>query len=382
MSRAYQLISADSHLDLAPDRWTHHVPKKWKERAPRRVQLESGEEAIAIEDQPPAPIGYTRSVGVKHGDLAKQVPTFENSAGTGPPEKRLAEQDQDGVEAEVMFSRVGYLRAVKEDEGYLALNHAYNQFLAEEYSVVAPDRLIPLGVMPTTGVEDSVAEMEYCAKAGMRGVILDRYPNGTGHPTPEDDRFWAASLALNMPVTTHTNAGSTQFKDGGPPFLFPKDGKGGREPFSSQMFRFCGDAAFSPIQMAFAGVWDRFPDLKIYWAETMIGWLPYALWQLDDHYNRYHGLWENFWGLGPLKHMPSHYIRNHSLWGFLDDPVGVQLREAAGVETLLWASDFAHAASDWPDSLKTIERSFDGVPKDDRHLMLAGNAVRFFHLDD
>jgi hypothetical protein len=44
MSRTYQLISADSHLDLAPDRWTHHVPQKWKERAPRRVQLELGEE--------------------------------------------------------------------------------------------------------------------------------------------------------------------------------------------------------------------------------------------------------------------------------------------------------------------------------------------------
>ena len=40
------------------------------------------------------------------------------------------------------------------------------------------------------------------------------------------------------------------------------------------MSRFGGDAAFAPMQMAFAGVWDRFPALRIYWAETMIGWLP------------------------------------------------------------------------------------------------------------
>ena len=64
----------------------------------------------------PAKIGLTRSVGVPRDKLHEQVPTFENSAGTGSPERRVEEQDLDGVEAEVLFSRIqGTLRQIQDD---------------------------------------------------------------------------------------------------------------------------------------------------------------------------------------------------------------------------------------------------------------------------
>ena len=52
MLKQYKIISGDSHLDLPPDRWTHRVPAKWKDRAPRRVKMPNGEEAIAMEGRP------------------------------------------------------------------------------------------------------------------------------------------------------------------------------------------------------------------------------------------------------------------------------------------------------------------------------------------
>ncbi len=382
MARHYQFISSDSHLDLSPERWRDRVPAEWRDRAPKRVTMENGEDAVVIEDREPMRIGYTRSVGVSHDQLHLQVPTFENSAGTGDSEQRLREQDEDGVDAEVLFSRVGHLRAIKEDEGYLAMNHAYNEYLAEEYCAAAPNRLFALGVIPTTGVEDAVAELEYCVTAGLKGVLLDRFPNGSGCPTAEDDRFWSAALDLQMPITSHTAGGCTRFRDKGPSFLFPHRPESDRgEPFG-QMFRFCSDAPFAPIQMAFAGVWDRFPNLKIYWAETQIGWLSYTLWQIDDHVDRYGHLWNSLWGLELLKRPASEYIREHCLWGFLDDPIGVANRDAAGIDNLLWGSDFAHAASDWPHSREVIEKNFVDVPKEERDRMVAGNAIRFFHLEN
>ena len=60
-----------------------------------------------------------------------------------------------------------------------------------------------MGVMPITNVEDAVAEMKHCKELGLRGVLLGGLPNGKGYPTPEDDRFWAAALDLDMPVTAH-----------------------------------------------------------------------------------------------------------------------------------------------------------------------------------
>ncbi len=287
-------------------------------------------------DRAPDRIGFTRSVGVPRDQLHLQVPTFEHSGGTGQPEKRLREQDEDGVDAEILFSRIqGTLRRIKNDECYEALVHAYNEYLIEEYAGVAHDRLITMGVIPRTGIEAALRELEYCAKAGFKGVLIDKFPSGRGYPTA-DDRFWAASLEMGMPI---------------------------------------------PVQMAFAGVWDRFPTLKIYWAETMIGWLPYALWQIDDHYERYKYLQRYHWGLDWLERPPSDYIKQHCLWGFLSDPVGIQLRQAAGTENLLWGSDFAHAASDWPHSRQLIERDFAGVPEAEKYQMTAGNAIRYFHLD-
>jgi predicted TIM-barrel fold metal-dependent hydrolase len=61
--------------------------------------------------------------------------------------------------------------------------------------------------------------------------------------------------------------------------------------------------------------------------------------------------------------------------------VGVELRHYVGVDKVLWSSDFPHAPSDWPDSMDTIERTFQGVPDDEAYAMLAGNCVRFFHLE-
>jgi predicted TIM-barrel fold metal-dependent hydrolase len=181
MARTYHIISADSHLDLSPEQWKQHVPEKWKDQAPKVVRLESGEDAIVIGERAPDRIGFTRSVGVARDQLHLQVPTFENSGGTGQPEKRLREQDQDGVDAEILFSRIqGTLRRVKDDECYEALVHAYNEYLIEEYAAAAPDRLITMGVIPRSGIEAAMRELEYCAKAGFKGVLIDKFPSGRG----------------------------------------------------------------------------------------------------------------------------------------------------------------------------------------------------------
>ena len=45
---------------------------------------------------------------------------------------------------------------------------------------------------------------------------------------------------------------------------------------------------------------------------------------------------------------------------------------------MMWSSDFPHGGSDWPDSLTTINEHFDGVPDDERHAILAGNALRIY----
>jgi len=384
MARQYKVFSGDGHIDLNPDVWRNRVAAKWRDRAPKRVKMPNGSDAVVVDRGKPNTIGVTRSVRVAHKDLAKQVPTFENSAGTGCPEQRLREQDQDGIEAEILFSQISFvLRQAKDDDLYLELVRAYNEFLAEEYMAVAPDRLICMGTIPVTGVEDAVRELEHCAKLGLRGVKLDRFPSGRGYPTAEDDKFWAAAVDLKMPLTNH-NDGKMGSGRGEPAFKYdkePGEDVHQREPMN-YFFRFTNDAMTASIQMAFAGVWDRFPALEMYWAETMIGWFEYGLWQIDDHYKRYMPMIHENWGLRYLERKPSEYLKERTYWGFLHDPVGIRRRDCIGYDKLMWGTDFAHAASEWPNSIKLMEQDFADVPENEKRAMLVDNCVKYFHLND
>ena len=144
MAHSYKIVSADSHLDLPPERWVPYLPQRWHARAPRRVTLADGNEAIVIENRPP--LSPTLAATVE----ADILMSFD-SPGAGPPEQRLHEQEMDGVDAEVLFTHPSYTafwRGIREDEGYKAIIRAYNRWLIEEYCAYSPDRLLAMAVIP------------------------------------------------------------------------------------------------------------------------------------------------------------------------------------------------------------------------------------------
>ena len=119
MTHKYNFISADGHIDLNPDIWRDHVAAKWRDRAPKRVKMPNGSDAVVVDGGEPNTIGVTRSVRVNKEDMAKQVPTFETCAGTGPPEQRFREHDQDGIDAEIVFSQISFvLQQAKDNDGH------------------------------------------------------------------------------------------------------------------------------------------------------------------------------------------------------------------------------------------------------------------------
>ena len=145
---------------------------------------------------------------------------------------------------------------------------AYNDWLAEEYCAVAPDRLIGLGVMPWTNAEDMVSEMEHCAKLGLKGVTLGVLPSAQGYPTPEDDRFWAAAVDMKMPITVHVRFYRTGHRADQPTFKWPGAGpeavkKMRRTPFD-WVTAYGLESALPMSQLMFGGVFDRFPDLNVF----------------------------------------------------------------------------------------------------------------------
>lgn len=381
MARNYRLFSADSHLEISPGRWTERVPEKYRDRAPRLIKLPNGGDGIIVENRPVYVLGLAVA-GRPYEEHQLTGLNYATSAGAGIPEQRLEEQDKDGIEGEVLFTSAGNLsfwRGIRNDDAYLAVVHAYNTFLAEEYCRANSDRLLAMGVIPSQSVDAAIEEIEYCAKAGLKGVALNTFPSGKLYPTSEDDRFWAAALDLNMPLTAHVGFQRPTA------LLFKYDKDPGEVAFGGDpvrvLTRFAGNSGLNAVQLVLSGVFDRYSKLRIYWAETQIGWLSYFYEQLDDVYKRSRFWMKRSFGIKPLEKEPSAYIREHCLWGFIYDPIGLRLRYDVGIDRIMWGSDFPHSAGDWPHSRRVIDDMFSGVPEDEKQKILSTNAASYFHLN-
>jgi len=392
MARNYKYISGDSHLEIDSKHWLPRVPEKYRDQAPRLVRQAHGGDAWLIGDKIKRPAAAADLYGGKGRD--EYLPfdgKYEGTPGTGSATQRIGEQDRDGIDAEVLFpSQQGgpkFWRRVENNDAYKAIVRAYNSWLAEEYCATDPERLIGVGILPLAcNMEDVIAEMEYCNKVGFKTVLLQGFPSGNAYPSEADDKFWARALELNMPISVHVDLDRADNRKG-PLFKYPNESEELMKKLTHELVEQCsrfgparGNGAVAAVQWALSGVFDRFPKLKIFFAENQIGWVPFFLQAGDVRYDRHHRWSERLLGFKPLKRPPSEYIREHCLWGFQFDRIGVELRHKIGVDMLMWGSDFPHQESDWPDSLKIIEKNFAGVPAEEKHKMVCGNAMDFFRL--
>ena len=91
------------------------------------------------------------------------------------PRPGVAEQDRDGVAAEVLYPSVGMLLCNHPDADYKkACFDAYNLWLAE-FQSHAPDRLIGLGQTALRSVDEGIDDLQRIKDLGLRGVMLPGY---------------------------------------------------------------------------------------------------------------------------------------------------------------------------------------------------------------
>ena len=388
----YRTISADSHLEIDSKHWRNRVPAKHRGLAPRLVRQADGSDAWIIGDKIKRAAAAADLYGGKGRD--NYLPfngRYEGTPGTGSATQRLSEQMQDGIDAEVLFpSQQGgpkLWRRIADNQAYKAVVRAYNSWLAEEYCTADRARLIGVGILPLgCSLQDTLDELDYCAVTGFKTVLLQGFPSGKPYPSHEDDIFWARALELAMPISVHVDLDRTGERKA-PLFKYPNESeellKKITHDLVDQVGRFGpvrGNGSVAAVQWVLSGLFDRFPKLRIFFAENQIGWIPFFLQAADVRYDRHHRWAEKLLGLQKLSRPPSEYIREHFYWGFQFDRVGVELRHKINVDRLMWGSDFPHQESDWPESLKIIDKNFGGVPSDEKSKMVCANAVEFFHL--
>jgi predicted TIM-barrel fold metal-dependent hydrolase len=387
------LVSSDGHLEVVPERWTGRMPAAFRDKAPRTIKLSDGGDAILVEGQKPYPVPFLDLRAGRTNETWQPFGvTVEDTAGVGPPEQRIREQDMDGLHAEVLFPNMQLgprlWRTMADDDAYLAAVRAYNDWLGEEYCAVSRDRLIGLGVVPWTNIDDAVAELERCARLGLKGVALGVFPSGKSYPTPEDDRFWAAALDMKMPLTVHVGFDRLGPRASEPTFVYRDADPGAVAKIPGRtivewMALLGLPPALSLTQMVMSGVFDRMPDLQVFFAETRLGWVPFWMEEADYWYERHRHWAERLLNLKPLRQRPSDYVRQHIHFSVQHvERVAIELRHHLGVGHVMFATDFPHIECDWPNTRPFAERLFAGVPRDEAFKIAAGNVLSYFRLAD
>ena len=321
MSNAYRIVDADCHILEPPDIWDNWLPTKYRDKAPQLVKDAAGGDAwLTAVGGDPDPIGLVATPGMPWDKFRWLGVTYEEArAGCYNGRERLADMDIDGVDAEVLLPpqrTMSHFLGDDDADFVLAGVEAYNNFLFEEFCAPDPTRLVGLAQVPSLGIDTAIDALRKAKARGAKGVLISNWPSGAATLSRDDDPFWAAAVDEGMPVSVHINIISRAQRANGRKAaakagnqLYDMTSEATRAKAIGGMSHVFSMAAGNITSMLFTGVFDRFPELRMCWIETGVGWLPHFIECLDDRYWRNRG-----WGDLPIEQPPSYYwYRNLSL---------------------------------------------------------------------
>jgi predicted TIM-barrel fold metal-dependent hydrolase len=361
---AAALYSCDDHLDLSA------VPRTvWESRLPRGL-VEEGPRVVT-DDRGAMWVCEGRTIGRSglppHGDAVRMFSAIgragidDDGTRAGQPDLRLVDMDRDGLAASVIYGPLSLGFTVGDPTLQEACFAAWNDWAVEEFNATAPDRLCVLAFLPGHSPDAAAAELERCAALGHRGAIISAFDVDLGDRAW--DRLWSAAETTALPISFHIKGGTSSG-------LSYRVGKWQSAAYASVL----------PLQldellaiMVFGGALERHPRLTLVLAESGVGWLPYFLARMDLE-------WEAL--RDKLDYAPSvppsELFRRQVFATFEEEPLAAQLIPMLGADVCMWASDYPHTDSTFPESNDAITRTLGSLPPADLHKIVAANCARLY----
>ncbi len=388
------IISVDDHVMEPKDLWQQQLPPSMRARGPRVVQekirlhFTGGHYGFARDD----PDGHWCDVwlfedsvtptGLLHGPAGMPRDEQRNVAaryedlrpGTHEQTARLADMDLNHVEAAVNFPNIfprfcgqGFL---ERDDKALAAEclRIYNDWIIDDWGGGAGrGRLIPLALLPLWDRDMAAAEVRRCAAKGCFAVAFSENPSKLGLPsmyTGEWDPVWQACEESDTTVSMHIGSSSSM------------PSTSADAPLATSMSLYAQNAEGSMVDWVFSGTLQRFSDIKITYAESQVGWMPFQVERMDSVFSDGRG---GVGGDGPL---PSETVRGRVFGCIFDDLVGLKQRNDVGIDQILFETDYPHSDGTFPHSRKVAHSMFAAVGMDaeECYKVLRGNAITAYGL--
>ena len=390
-----RIISVDDHLVEPPDVWTNRLPAKYREIGPHIVyaptdgtpQLDGAGyiERPGTEGKPVAWWFYEdhrysvkrliAAAGYKPEEITTDGITFdEMRPGCWQPAARLADMEMNYVDAALCFPNYPrfagqiFLNAKDKDLAKLCVE-AYNDFMVEEWCAGSNGRLIPLCIVPLWDADLAAAEIRRNAARGVRAVAFTECPNWLDLPTIHSgywEPFFDACNETGTVLCMHIGSGTKVIRTGPD----APEAVGATSIFTN--------SAVSLVDFLFSGVLVRYPDLKLLYAESQIGWIPYVVERVDDIWETHRG-WAH--GQDHVPDPPSNYYYRQVHACFFKDSVGVDMLDRVGIDNALFETDYPHQDGTWPNSRAVAEKLLGHLPEESISKIVRGNAIRLFDLE-
>jgi predicted TIM-barrel fold metal-dependent hydrolase len=242
--------------------------------------------------------------------------------------------------------------------------------MIEEWCGSSDGRLVPLCIVPLWDPALAAAEVERNAARGVRAFCFSEIPAYLGLPSihsGEWDGFFATCEATGAVLCLHIGSGTKM------PSTSPD------APLGVPVTIGYGNCMNSLADWLFSGKLAQFPGLRLLYAESQIGWIPYLLERADDVWKQHHA-----WVAtgGEIDEPPSTYYYRQVYACFFRDVHGVSSIEECGVDNVMFEVDYPHSDSTWPDSRAVAAETMAGLDPAVVHKLVRGNAIRVFGLDD
>lgn len=270
-----------------------------------------------------------------------------DNRGGRDPHVRIKDMDREGIDIAVLFATaVSSFCALPTVDFELAMIHAYHRWLSD-YCSAYPARLRGVAVVPMRDPERARALINELAREPW---VVGVYASGHAEQKLLDDPcfypLWQACQDNDLPVCFHGAIAR-------PPY-----GVGTFEMSNNFFLQHVATNPFETMRAVAAliggGVLEKFPRLRVAFLEAGVGWLPYWMERLDEHYE----LMPEYVPL--LKRRPSDAIRSDNFFISCDPDEATlpYVTDFLGASHILYASDYPHFDGRFPYSVRlTVARS-------------------------
>lgn len=392
------IVSPDDHLQCPPHVWQERLPARLRSAGPRIERLRGrafdvGGGDFRFREDSEGIVGDVWHYDGKLTPIVKiaaaagftprsklrlEPTTFEEiRSGCYDPKARIEDMDTAGILASVNYPNMfvkfaGEQFSFAEDKTLaLACIRAYNDYVIEEWCAGSQGRLVPMGLVPLWDIDLAVAEAERLAELGFHSISFVEAPHRSGLPSVSS-KYWDPLFRVcadsGMVLSVHIGTSPMQ--------LAAKDAPAAVPHVGASLY-----VMHTLLEYLFSAVFVRIPKLKVCFAESQLGLVPYVLERADF-------IWEEIVIDGTatvdkksIPERPSHYFRQNCWVAFFRDPVGLTMADRIGVDRILFETDYPHLDTEWPNCQTAAEEMLAALPPDSARKIMRDNAAALFNIE-